>query len=105
MNKHIYIYIYILAVNSKRNAGIDRYRNIPFQWPTEIVSSTLVDIAMGIEVSLAGGWDQSTGMTKLGNGGDEGFFFFFFFSLVIFFIVYWIVIRGHFTIPTLFLWV
>jgi hypothetical protein len=29
---HKYIYIYI-AVNRKGNAGIDRYRNIPFQWP------------------------------------------------------------------------
>ncbi len=76
MNKHIYIYI--LAVNLKRNVGIDRYRNIPFQWPTGTVSSTLVDIAMGIEVSPEGGWDQSTGMTKLGNGGDEGFFYFIF---------------------------
>jgi hypothetical protein len=31
---YIYIYIYILfAVNPKRNAKTDRYRNIPFQWP------------------------------------------------------------------------
>ena len=26
-------YIYIFAVNPKRKAGIDQYRNIPFQWP------------------------------------------------------------------------
>ena len=45
-----------------------------------MVSSTFVDIAMGIEVSLEGGWDQSTGTTKLGNGGDEGFFILFFLS-------------------------
>ena len=25
-------FIYILAVNPKRNAGIDQYQNIPFQW-------------------------------------------------------------------------
>ena len=27
------MYIYIFAVNPKQNVGIDRYRNIPFQWP------------------------------------------------------------------------
>ena len=33
VNQYIYIYIYIFTVNPKRNAGIDRYRNILFQWP------------------------------------------------------------------------